>query len=222
MIDQPTIESAEELREALLALRHEHDALLERNSQGQQLLDALDSLLDLDVADDPFVRVFASLRKVFTFAQALMLAEREEESADADHPLECIVADPDSLIGSTWPAGPLFRKVLDGRVVATFSNVGVAEWAGVNSGILSAEQSALYVPVGVRGRRGILVMLRAMGDNGFGRNHIALARRFSVLASHALATRFASETAAEGQRLRELTEQLKQSEQLATRNANLL
>lgn len=222
MTEQPSIESAEQLREALLALRLEHDALLESDSQGQQLLDALDSLLNLDVADDPFVRVFASLRKIFTFSQAMMLAESEGSSSDAEHPLECLVAEPECLVGSIWPTGPLFRKVLKGRVAATFSNTGLAEWSDLTPGVLAAEQSALYVPVGVRGRRGILVLLRALGDNGFDRNHIDLARRFSVLASHALATRFASESAAEGHRLRELTEQLKKSEQLARRNASLL
>ena len=222
MTEQHTIESAEHLREALLALRHEHDALLESSSQGQQLLDALDSLLDLDVADDPFVRVFAALRKIFTFAHAMMLAEREGVATDADHPLECIVAEPDNLIGSTWRTGPLFRKVMSGRVIATFSNAGVAEWSDLSIDSLSVDQSALYVPVGVRGRRGILILLRALGDDGFDRNHIDLARRFSLLVSHALATRFASETAAEGHRLREITEQLKQSEQLARRNASLL
>ncbi|ASJ75695.1 putative bifunctional diguanylate cyclase/phosphodiesterase [Granulosicoccus antarcticus] len=222
MTEQLSIESAEQLREALLALRHEHDALLERNSQGQQLLDALDSLLDLDVADDPFIRVFASLRKIFTFSEAMMLAEPTGVAADAGNPLECIVAEPASLVSSTWSVGPLFRKVLAGRVVATFSNVGVVEWSGIGPSVLSVEQSALYVPVGVRGRRGILVLLRALGEEGYNRNHIELARRFSLLASHALATRFASETAAEGHRLRELTEQLKQSEQLAKRNASLL
>lgn len=222
MTEQARIESAEQLRETLLALRHEHDALLEKHSQGQQLIDALDSLLNLDMADDPFERVFTSLRKIFTFSQVLMLVEEEGSARDSEQPLECIVAEPDSLIGSTWPTGALFRKVLAGRVVATFSNKGIAEWADIDSDDLCAEQSALYVPVGVRGRRGVLVLLRALGEAGFDRNHIDLARRFSVLASHALATRYASESAAEGHRLRELTEQLKRSEQLAHRNASLL
>ncbi|MGQ7844020.1 putative bifunctional diguanylate cyclase/phosphodiesterase [Granulosicoccus sp. 3-233] len=222
MAEATTIESAEELREALLALRHEHDALRESNSQGQQLLDALDSLLDLDVNDDPFARVFASLRKVFTFSQAMMLAERDVEEPDTEHFLDCIVAEPASLSGTLWSAGSLFRKVLNGRVIATFSNAGIEEWSRVSTDILSVEQSSLYVPVKVRGRRGILVLLRAIGENGFDRNHIDLARRFSVLASHALATRFASESAAEGQRLRELTAQLRKSELLARRNASLL
>jgi c-di-GMP phosphodiesterase Gmr len=191
MPSQPAIESTEDLREALFALRREHGALSKNSSQAQLLLDALDSLLGLELNDDPFARVFASLRKVFTFSQAMMLAEPAGPAPCGDLPLECIVADSDVLVGSTWPVGPLFRKVMDGRVVATFSNDGVEEWREALRIGLLANQSALYVPVRVRERRGILVLLRALDDEGFDRNHVALARRFSVLASHALAARFA-------------------------------
>lgn len=216
------IESTEALREALLALRREHDVLKQTSAQAQQLLDALESLLGLDLEDDPFARVFASLRKVFSFSQAMMLAEREDRPSVDESTLECIVADPQTLVGSVWPVGPLFRKVMGGRVVATFSNAAVAEWRDAQGLGLSDGQSALYVPVGVRERRGILVLLQKPGDAGFDRGHVTLARRFSVLASHALATHFATQSAAEGRRLLELTEQLQQSEQLARRNASLL
>ena len=222
MAPQTAIESNEELREALLILRRAHDALTQGNAHTEQLLDALDSLLALSADDDPFARVFASLRKVFTFSQAMMLAEPDQSARVDANTLECIVADPQTLVGSTWPVGPLFRKVMDGRVVATFSNATIAEWHGAHAAGLSTDQSALYVPVGAHMRRGILVLLRTAQEAGFDRAHVALARRFSVLASHALATRFASQHAAESQRLRELTAQLRQSEQLATRNASLL
>ncbi len=216
------IESTEALREALLALRREHDALTQSSAQAQQLLDALESLLALDSSEDPFAGVFASLHKVFSFSQAMMLAERDGPASDGEPALECIVADPQTLVGSVWPIGALFRKVIGGRVVATFSNADLSEWRDAEALGLSAGQSALYLPVGVRERRGILVLLRQLGDAGFDRGHVTLARRFAVLASHALATRFASQSAAEGRRLRELTEQLQQSEQLARRNASLL
>ncbi|MCW5624126.1 MAG: EAL domain-containing protein [Burkholderiales bacterium] len=214
-----SIESAEELREALLALRREHDGLLQTSAQTQLLLDALESLLGVELEDDPFARMFTSLRKLFAFSQALMLIET---SNDGEQPLECIVADPVDLFGSTWPVGSLFRKVMDGRVVTTFSNATVAEWRHATGLGLSTEQSALYVPVRVRERRGILMVLRAVGSEGFNRSDVTLARRFSVLASHALAARVANQSAAEGRRLRELTERLQHSEQVAKRNADLL
>src|SRR5678815_4286998 len=107
--DKP-IESPEELRETLLVLRREHDALAIAAGQSQHLLDALESLLTNDPSEDPFARVFAALRKAFTFSQALMLAET---SADD---LECIVAEPAMPARSRWPIDSQFRKVLDGRV----------------------------------------------------------------------------------------------------------
>ncbi|MFT3718963.1 putative bifunctional diguanylate cyclase/phosphodiesterase [Pseudorhodoferax sp.] len=217
------LESTEELREALLSLRRRHDALQRSSAQAQQLLDALESLLSLGVDDDPFARVFASLHLVFTFSQAMLLAEPEDAVAGGEAPqLACIVAEPAALQGAVWPVAALFRKVLAGRVATTFTSVDLPEWQGAAARGLSPVQSALYMPLRVRERRGILVLLRPAGGEPFDRGHVALARRFSVLVSHALATRYASQSAAESQRLRELTEQLRRSEQAARRNAQLL
>jgi signal transduction histidine kinase/CheY-like chemotaxis protein len=193
------IESSEELREALFKLRTEHEALVHTSTHAQQLLDALDALLDIQHGDDPFARVFISLRRVFTYSHALFLTEPVAELGI----LECIAADPAALLGSHWPAGPLFDKVMNGRVVATFSHDKVAEWRNAAELGLEARQSGLYVPVRVREQRGVLVMLSALGNAAFDRGHVVLARRFSVLASHALATRVASQSAAESTRANE-------------------
>jgi diguanylate cyclase (GGDEF)-like protein len=170
----------------------------------------------VNARDDPFESVFAALHQVFTFSHAMMLADSGESH------LECIVGHPAALVGSRWPIGPLFRKVLGGRVASTFSSIGIAEWAEAGALGLSPDQSALYLPVAVRERRGILVLLRAPGDEGFDRNDVELARRFSLLASHALAARYASQSEIEKTHLRDLTAQLRASEHAAKRNADLL
>lgn len=195
-----TIESAEELREALIALRTEHEALLKASTHAQQLLDGLEALLGVQLGDDPFARVFISLRKVFTYSHALLLAEPEAGIGI----LECIAAEPAAPLGSRWPAGPLFDKVMQGRVVATISNEDVAEWRDAARLGLDPRQSGLYVPVRVREQRGVLLIVSAPGGASFDRDHMALARRFSVLASHALATRVAGQSAAETTRATEL------------------
>jgi c-di-GMP phosphodiesterase Gmr len=212
------IDSAEELREALLQLHVDHEALGHSSAQAQQLLDALESLLAVEFDDDPFARMFVSLRRVFAFSHAFVLTE----SSATPGVLECIAADPPRLVGSQWPSGPLFARVMSGRVTATFSHAAVTEWRNALALDLSPEQAALYAPVRVREQRGILALLAAPGSEGFDRGHVALVRRFSVLASHALATRVASENAAEGRRLRELTAQLRDSELRSRRNAQLL
>jgi hypothetical protein len=168
------LNSAEELREALLAAGRERDALMLAHAHAQHLLAALESLLRVNAQDDPFESVFAALYRVFIFSHSMMLADSGESH------LECIVGHPATLVGSRWRIGPLFRKVLGGRVASTFSSVGIAEWQDAREFGLSADQSALYLPVAVRERRGILVLLRAPGDEGFDRNDVELARRFSL------------------------------------------
>jgi len=195
-----SIETSEELREALITLRTEHEALLQLSTHSQQLLDGLEALLDIQLGEDPFARVFTSLRKLFTYSHALLLTEHALDPCI----LECIAAEPAVLLGSHWPAGPLFDKVMNGRVVATVSHEEVAEWRHAAVFGLDARQSGLYVPVRVREQRGVLMMVNAAGNASFDRGHMALARRFSVLASHALATRVAGQSAAESTRATEL------------------
>jgi len=219
-LQQPPVESPELLREALRTLRQEHEILQQSSSHAQQLLDALDALL-VDAASDPFERVFACLRKVFTFSQALLLAEPPVLAGPAQT-LSCIVAEVPALVGTEWPVGPLFRKVMAGRVVSTFSGVGIEEWQQAPAWGLSLAQAGLYVPVRVHQRRGILMLLRTTGTEGFDQQQLSLARRFAVLVSHALAGLYASQSAAESERLQAVTAQLRQSEQVATRNAALL
>jgi signal transduction histidine kinase len=195
-----SIETSEELREALITLRTEHEALVKASNHAQQLLDGLEALLGIQLGDDPFARVFTSLRKVFTYSHALLLTEHEVDLGI----LECIAAEPAALLGSHWPAGPLFDKVMKGRVVATVSHEEVAEWRDAGELGLDARQAGLYVPVRVREQRGVLMMVNAPGIAGFDRDHMVLARRFSVLASHALATRVAGQSAAEHTRATQL------------------
>jgi signal transduction histidine kinase/ActR/RegA family two-component response regulator len=195
-----SLDTVEELREALITLRTEHEALVKGSTQAQQLLDGLEALLGIELGDDPFGRVFLSLRRVFTYSHALLLAEHAVDPSV----LECIAAEPAALLGSRWPVGPLFDKVMNGRVVATVSHETVAEWCGAAELGLDPRHSGLYVPVRVREQRGVLMMVSSPGKAGFDRHDMALARRFSVLASHALATRVAGQSAAEGARATEL------------------
>ncbi len=173
--------TAEELREALISLQQENEILRKDASQARLLLRSLESLLQIGIESDPFVSVFESLRNVFAFDQVLVLAETGNDA------LTCIVADPIALAGCKWPIGRFFAKVMGGRVSATFSNDALEEWREVPSDFLSPAQPALYLPINVSDRRGILVLLRAAGNEGFDRSDVALGREFSLLASHALA-----------------------------------
>lgn len=209
---EPDLQSTEALREALQALQRHHEGLKAASVQTQKLLDALESLLTLDAEADPFPRVFASLRRVFTFSQALMLSQGREAEASR---LFCTVAEPETEVGSQWPLTALLRKVLAGRAVAT-----VPTAAALAAG--AATPSWLYLPVRVREHRGILALRRGPGEVGFSRDQVELGRRFALLVSHALATRFAHQSAVRSRELHELAERLRHSEQQAQRNADLL
>jgi len=210
------MQSSEELRETLVTLQRDVDWLRTEAAHAGLLLRALDQLLQTGADADPFSGVFDSLRDLFGFAQAMVLAE------DGDDRLDCVVAQPPALAGIRWTSGPFFKRVMAGRVSATFSNHDLAEWRNLPPGSISPAQPALYLPIRVRDRRGILILLRAEGGEAFDRNHVVLGRKFALLASHALAARDARQTEAESRRLRELTEQLRVSERNAQRNADLL
>lgn len=211
--------SDESMREALLTLRREHDALTIAHTHSEHLLQALNALLDHNAGeahDDACPRVFDALREVFTFQHALLMVETDNGT------LECLMAQPGHLAGSRWPIDALFSKVMAGKTVTTLNNAHLIDLNGADKLGLDGDQSALYTPIRVRGGRGVMILLRSAEEEGFDRQHVHLARRFSVLASHALAARFASQEEAESRRLRQLSLKLRASERAAKRNADLL
>jgi hypothetical protein len=149
------IDSPEDLRQAIASLEWENARLRGEVHQAHQLLNGLEALHATRIGDDPFECVFDSLCAVFDFTEAMVLAE-----SDTDE-LRCVVAEPDHLRGAPWPVGPFFRKVMDGAVTSVFCHDGIAEWRGARDLSLSVDQPALYIPLRVHDRRGVLVLLRA-------------------------------------------------------------
>jgi diguanylate cyclase (GGDEF)-like protein len=213
----PGFESPEELREVILDQRRDLDTLRREADDAALMLDALGALLDLEHDEDPFAGVFAVLDPVFRFSHALVLSERGGPGT----PLRCIVATDPALVGISWPGGRFFDKVLAGRVAATTTSAAAGDWpqAARDAGVC-VEQPALCLPVGFRGRRGLMLLLRPLGDPGFDRRDVALARKLSLLASHAFARRLANRNEQERQRLHDLAEELKAAQALLAHRAN--
>ena len=207
---------AEELREALLAMRREIDVLRIEATHANLLLDALDAVLCVDDSVDPFVGVFSAVFPVFECSYAIVLTE----SDDSGDMLECATASHESLVGSLWNMGQTFRKVLAGCVITTVSGVGDEEWPTHIPPYLSKAQPTLYLPLRVRNRRGLLMLLRDTDGKGFDRTHVRLARKFSLLASHALAAARAHQTESESIELKQLAEQLTASQEELRVRAN--
>src|SRR3546814_11135415 len=66
----------------------------------------------------------------------------------------------------------------------------------------------------------MMVLLRGEGDEGFDRRDIELGRKFSLLATHALAALSANRSESERKRLHQLTEQLEAAQATLTHRAN--
>src|SRR3546814_14893906 len=66
----------------------------------------------------------------------------------------------------------------------------------------------------------MMVLLRGEGDEGFDRRDIELGRKFSLLASHALAALSANRSESERKRLHQLTEQLEAAQATPTHRDN--
>lgn len=210
------MEGSEELRETLVEMRREVDILRTETTHANLLLSALDAVLCVDGDNDPFAGVFSALMPVFDYSCAIVLVERRH----GDDSLECVASSQPAAVGSIWKITRLFGKALSGRIVTTVSDGGPDECPGDFGINLSGVQPALYLPLGIRNRRGLMMLLRSEDQPGFDRAHVAVARKFSLLASHALAASRANQTEAESNRLQHLTEQLKISQEALRFRAN--
>ncbi|OFE13571.1 diguanylate cyclase [Pseudohongiella acticola] len=214
------MENTEELREIALTMRREIDLLRTETTHANVLLTALDTLLCVDGDTDPFIGVFSALMPVFECTSAIVLMEQDEANGDPEWPLECVAASDERVIGSSWRPVRLFRKVISGRIISTVGNTGIDEWPPAIAEAYSGDSPALVLPLMVRDHRGLMMLLRKPEQAGFNRDHVTLARKFSLLASHAFAARQANLTVAESHRLRELTARLRTSEEALRFRAN--
>ena len=171
----------ETLHEALHNLKREKEALLIEVTHANTLLSALGSLLLIDTTEDPFGPVFASLRKVFDFERAAAFTENEPGC------LTCVAASIPSLAGVDWKAERFLSRILGGRVTATFSNKDIEECRTAPERLLPPDRSAIFIPLRMAGKRGLLSLVKSANAPGFDRRDIELAKKFSLLASHAMA-----------------------------------
>ena len=210
------MEGSEELREALAALRRDNDLLRTETQHASLLLTALDAVLCVEGDNDPFASVFSTLLPVFECSHAIVLIEREGAAEE----LECVASNVAAAVGTVWARDRLIGKALSGRIVTTVAGTGATACPAAPGLGLTGREPALFLPLGIRGRRGLMLLLRGGDQPGFNRAHVTLARKFSLLASHAFAAIRASRTKEESDRLKHLMEQLEASQQALRHRAN--
>lgn len=214
------MESSEALRETIMTMSREVDFLRTETTHANLLLNALDTVLCVDSNADPFAEVFSALLPIFAFTCAIVLVENNTAD-EHEHPeLECVAASETSIIGTHWKLTRLFNKVLSGRIISTVDSKGISDWPRTIADRFSSTQPALIFPLAVREHRGLVILIRKENEPGFDRSHVSLARKFSLLASHAFAARQASLSEAESHRLKDLTEKLKSSQEALRYRAN--
>lgn len=214
------MESSEALRETILTMSREVDFLRTETTHANLLLNALDTVLCVEGDADPFTNVFSALLPIFDFTSAIVLVEKNATADNNKSDLECVAASDKPVIGTHWQLTRLFSKALSGRIISTVDRKGIREWPHSIADRFSSAQPALIFPLAVREHRGLVILLRNDNAPGFDRNHVTLARKFSLLASHAFAARQASLNEAESHRLKDLTEKLKTSQEALRYRAN--
>jgi diguanylate cyclase (GGDEF)-like protein/PAS domain S-box-containing protein len=176
-------------------------------------IDALAALLDVDGSDCAYARMFAALDCVFAFDRAMVLQE------DADG-LSCVAAAPSEAVGGRWSAAS-FAGVLGGKVLVAGARRPAEACDGLPPDLVG-DQPALCLPIGIGARRAVLLMLRRADQYPFSDGEIATARQCAVLTLAALAMRAGCDREAELQRLKLVTEQLRESERRACLDRGLM
>jgi signal transduction histidine kinase/ActR/RegA family two-component response regulator len=169
----------EELREALLNLEEAR----KREAQQRQIAEALLAGLRVLVATadhrNIFPNLFIVLRSHMDFQAAFVLTAGAEGSFSptaTSHPV---------FEKTIWTPGALFRRTLAGNPTAIFDTTTVEEWTSQPEEVREASGSALLFSISTEGRQALFVCTHPERAH-FSRNHIKLARRFSVLAAKAL------------------------------------
>jgi diguanylate cyclase (GGDEF)-like protein len=208
--------SVEELREQVLSQHQQLRGLRRDVANLSLLIEALNTLMERDADAEPFTAVFGVLGPLFQFSQAAVLVED-----DAGGTLRCVVSTEPGLVDTLWQATSMTTRVLAGRVIATVTQHRESSWPSAATQLgLRPQQPALYLPVSVRDQRGLMMLLRPVGAEGFDRRDIAVARKLSLIASQALATRRANRVERERTDLKRLAGELQAARDSLAYRAN--
>jgi signal transduction histidine kinase/CheY-like chemotaxis protein len=169
----------EELREALLNLEESRKREAHQRQMAESLLAGLRALVMTDDSDELFSSLFEIMRKAVAFETAFVLVENRDGS------LTPLASSDPGFMYTVWHPKGMLKRVMGGQTVSVFDTRLVEEWKAQSAAIPQAVRSALHFPIHTAKRKAIFVCTHS-GRAHFTRDHVLLARRFSVLATQAL------------------------------------
>ena len=170
---------SEELREALLDLEDARSREAQQRRTAETLLAGLRVLVFSRDPRELFFRLFEVMSEALDYTSAFVL------TLGPDGTLTTLASSDARFASTVWKPGPMFQRVIAGQPTTVFDTEQTEEWRRQPASVRSAVRSAIHFAVHTPERQAVFVGTHP--DRGhFSRDHLELARRFSVLATQAL------------------------------------
>ena len=203
------MDTSEELREALLNLEDAREREKQHREMAEALLAGLRVLVFTEDPQDLFHHLFDVFGEALDFQAAFVLTMNDQGILIPESTSD------ERFARTVWRPQSMFQRVLNGESVAVFDVSHVDEWRSQPKDVRDAVRSALHFSIGTPKQEAMFIFTHS--DRGhFSRNHLTLARRFSMLASQAL-QKLDTE-----KRFSDLKERLKAEAKLAELNKKLM
>lgn len=171
--------TSEELREVLLNLEEARKREEHQRQIAEALLAGLHAMVLTSAPQEMFLKLFEVMRQPLDFQGAFVLVLEEEGT------LKTVASSDPSLIDTVWEPRAMFQRVLGGVPVAVFDTRMVEEWRLQPEALRQSARSALHFSFHTKESKAMFVFTHSQRAH-FSRDHIHLARRFSVLATQAM------------------------------------
>jgi signal transduction histidine kinase len=178
------------VREALINLDRSREKERVLREQANNLLEGLEIITSATGTEDMLGRLLKMVTAQLQCDDALILSPKDMEMKAQG--LRCIGATDSGYIGSDWPCGALFERVLQGHPAMLFNVARVDEWQQQSEEVQRRTGSVLLISFpGVD--REMLICCISSQRAYFNKSHMALMQRLMPIASHALHTLYINE-----------------------------
>jgi signal transduction histidine kinase len=171
--------TSEELREVLLNLEEARKREEHQHQIAEALLAGLHAMVLTSDPQEMFLKLFEVMRQPLDFQGAFVLVLDEQGM------LKTVASSDPSLIGTVWESRAMFSRVLGGVPTAVFDTQMVEEWRLQPEALRQSARSAIHFSFHTKESKAMFIFTHSQRAH-FSRDHIELARRFSILATQAM------------------------------------